>query len=371
MIYAPTEAALWAQSYERDLRDALSVQSTLASAIADQIRVNMTQGQQGRLQTRRSVNQKALESYLQGDYWLARANKGVVPAPEEAGKAIKFFQQAIADDSLFAPAYVKLSAAYNLQGVPLAKTVSIQKAALDKALSLDPQLADAHLALGNIKFGYEWDWPGAEREFKRAVELNSNNADTHSTFASYLDAMGRLQEARIEHQLAQELDPANDYMAVDFYFSRQFDRAIELARRAAELKPDDAGIHWDLFHDYAEKSMQTESIAALQRAAAAAGFKQAAEAIRQAYATSGFRAALKECAKQQEKAYLSGNYPYPAFVAQLYSRLGDKDKAFYWLQKAYEDRDVFVVLLRVDPTYDSLRSDPRFEELVRRIGLPN
>jgi tetratricopeptide (TPR) repeat protein len=370
LIYAPTEAALWAQSYERDLHDALSVQSTLANAIADQIRVKMTQDQQGRLQARRSTNQKAVDSYLQGDYWLVRAKKA---GHEEARKALEFFQQAITEDADFAIAYVKLCEAYNHLGPgrPTTETVSLQRAALDKALSLDPQLPEAHLSLGRIKFLYDWDWPGAEREFKSAVELNPNNADIHNALGDYLDAMGRLQEGRNEQQLAQELDPNTEYMASYFYLSRQFDRGIELLRRRAELDPSDAIIHWTLFHHYAEKGMEPESIAELQRAAVLAGFKKAAEATRRAYATSGYRAAIKECAKAQEQEYSRGNFPFPAFVAELYSRLGDKDKAFYWLQKAYEDRDDEVVFLRVDPTFDPLRSDPRFEQLVRRVGLPN
>jgi eukaryotic-like serine/threonine-protein kinase len=369
LIYAPTEAALWAQSYERDLRDALSVQSTMASAIADQIRVNMTQGQQGQLQATRTVNQKALDAYLQGDYWLARTRKS--SGTEEAKKALGFFQRAIVEDPQFAAPYVKVCEAYDTEGLPLAKTASLRKDALAKALSLDPQSADAHLAFGRVKFAYDWDWPGAEREFRTAVELNPNNADAHQSLGDYLDAMGRLQEGRNEHQLAQERDPNNDYMADNFYFSRQVDRGIELLRMRAELNPNDALIHWSLFNHYAEKGMQGESIAELQRAAASAGFKKAAEAIRHAYATSGYRPALKECARRQEQEYARGNFQFPTFVAEIYSRLGDKDKAFHWLRKAYEDRDDSLVFLRVSPTFDPLRSDPRFEELVRELALPN
>ncbi len=368
LIYAPTEAALWAQSYERDLRDALSVQSTVASDIADQIRANMTPTQQARLQTRHQVNEKALEAYLQGDYWLARVRKN--GGPEEAKKALEFFQQAIAIEPNYAAAYVKLCDVYNAQDrTHLAKTAALQKDALRKALSLDPQLGSAHLALANIEAYYDWDWPGAEREFRKAVELNPNDADTHASFSEYLDYMGRLQEGKSELQLAQQLDPTTN-MAEHFYLSREFDRGIEWLRKYADFNSDPGVLHWDLFNDYAQKGAQAEAIAAVVRAADLAGFKQASTAIQRAYATSGYMEALRELAKQQEKEYFRGNFDIPHAIAEVYARLGDKDRTFFWLQKAADERERNIAYVRVDPAYDSIHSDPRFDELVRRVGLP-
>ena len=367
LIHASTETALWAQSYERDLKDALTLQSALASDIAEQIRAKINSGQQARLQATRPVNQKALDAYLQGVYHLTRKGSG----PKDAQTAVEYFQQAIVEDPNFAMAYVKLCEAYQQDLGPLAKSASLQKAALEKALSLDPSLAGVHLGLANLKFIAEYDMTGAEREFRRALELSPNNAEIHDCFGGYLDAMGRLQEGMKEHQIAEELAPMTHRTAENLYLSRQFDRSIELNRKRVEIEPSDAGAYWNLFRAYAEKGKEAEAINAWQQTGLALGYKKGAELIGGWYPTLGYQGALREGARWMEEESARGDFDFPWAVAEMFTLIGSKDKAFHWLEKAYEERDGGLVTLTVNPIFDPLRSDPRYKELVRRMGLPN
>ena len=319
------------------------------------------------MQATRPVNQKALDAYLQGVYHLTRKGSG----PKDAQEAVEYFQQAIAEDPNFAMAYVKLCDAYQQGLGPLAKSASLQKAALEKALSLDPSLAGAHLALANLKFLAEYDWAGAEREFKRALELSPSNAEIHDNFGGYLDAMGRLQEGMKEHQIAEELAPLTHRAAENLYLSRQFDRSIELNRKRVEIDPTDAIAHWNLFRAYAEKGMEAEAIKAWQQTGLSLGYKKGAELIGRWYPTLGYQGALREGARWMEQESALGNFDFPWAVAEMFTLVSDKDKAFHWLENAYEERDGGLVTLTVNPIFDSLRSDPRYKELVRRMGLPS
>jgi eukaryotic-like serine/threonine-protein kinase len=363
LIYAPTETTLWAHSYEQDVKNALAVQSALASTIADEIKAQTDQ----RTQAKRSTNQKALDAYLRGEYQLGRDFY-----PRDVDAAIKSFKQAIADDPNFALAYVKLANAYAASLDTFAKTTPLQRSALEKALSLDPSLADAHCALANLQFRSDYDFAGAEREFKRALELNPRDAGLHDSLAGYLDDMGRFDEALRESEIAQELD-FNTWgsMGLYLYFTRQYDRGIELMKRVVEIHPEDAvGEWWQLFHLYSAKGMQAETVEAWRRTGLALGYGKGAEIIQKAHAEGGYRAALERGAKWAEEETARGNFDFPYALAETYVLVGNKDKVFFLLDKAYERRDGALVDLAVSPIFDPVRSDPRYRALVKKIGFP-
>ena len=365
LIYMPTETTLWAHSYEQDVKNVLAVQSALASTIAEEIKVQTDQ----RAQTKRSTNQKALDAYLRGEYQLGSGWS----ANNDPEGAIKSFKQAIAEDPSFALAYVRLATAYASTGAgPSAKTELLQREAVEKALSLDPSLADAHSALANLAFHNDFNFAEAEREYKRAVELSPRDAGTHDNLAIYLLDMGRFDEGLRESQIAQELDfnaygSMNEYL----YFTRQYDRGIELMKRVIQIHPEDAVAQWwNLFHLYSAKGMQAETVDAWRRTASALGYTKAAEIIQTSYTEAGYRTALQRAAKWMEEESARGNFDFPEPTAETYILLGNKEKVFFWLDKAYEERDGSLMDMAENPMYDSVRSDPRYKTLVKKIGFP-
>jgi tetratricopeptide (TPR) repeat protein len=370
LVFAPRETHLWAQSYDRDLVDALAVQSTLAEAIAEQVKVKLTPGQQARSQAQRPVNLNALEAYFQGDYHLAKVGQRL--GNDEDSSAIAYFQQAIRDDPNFAAAYVKICDVYEVQAVitSQADRWPKEKAAAEKAVFLDPSLPGAHLALGYVRLLYDWDFPAARAEFLRAVELDPNNAIAHDALGDFLEITNHPDEGLREHVRAQELDPGRDHLSNSYYRERKYDRVIELAKKQIELHPDDGVAHWGLFHNYAQIGMERESIEHFVQTANLFGYNDAALAVRHAYVTSGSRAAMQEAAKQMARYYTQGQFDRPVQVAIGYGRLGDKDQALRWLQKAVSSRDAEVVFLNCEPAFDFLRADEQFQDLIRRVGLP-
>src|SRR5581483_4299594 len=365
LIYAPTETQLWAQSYEKNTKDALAVQSDVSSRIAEQIRASMNSAQVQQ-RSARPVNPKALDLYLKGGYY-ARSWK----EPGYGRKAIAFLKQAVAEDPNFARAYVAL-ANVGREGENPAEAAARQRQAIEKALSLDPSLPDAHLALANLKLDYDYDWAGAEREFSRALELDPNGGGLHDNFAAYLNVTGRFDEALKESQMAQALDEGQHLsMSGYLYFTRQYDKGIELENRAIEIHPDDTLAEWwRLFHLYAGQGDKARTINAWRQTASALGFSEGAEIIARAYADSGYRSALLNGAQWMEEETARGDFDFPTAIAEIYVLLGDRDKVFFWLQKAYEERDSFLTELAVSPIFDPVRSDPRYKALVKMIGFP-
>jgi TolB-like protein/DNA-binding winged helix-turn-helix (wHTH) protein/Tfp pilus assembly protein PilF len=372
LIYAPQDKNAWAQSYERDLHDVLTLQSTVASTIADAIRVQMTPSEQAQLKVSRPVNLAAHEAYLQGQYHLQKAadaqfrkGKGTLNAME-ARRAEEYFRLAIRQDPDYAPPYVGLSEAagngpYPAEWAPKAKPMLL------KALQIDDSLAEAHRCLA-MALRCEWDWKGAEKENLRAIQLEPSNADAHGDYANLLsDAEGRVGEATREYEVAQRLDPKNDRMADAFYEMRQYDRAAELYKSQSQVRPSDFSPHMQLANIYALTGRHGEAISEWQKMATVLEYKEMAEAIGRAYKAAGYENALRVFAKQLE-GYSRKAYIPPWFIASLYEYMGDKDQAFAWLEKAYKLHDGTDTLF--DPQWDPLRSDPRFKDLMRRVGLP-
>jgi len=372
LIYAPTDQHLWAQSFDQNLGDALSLEQNLAFAIARRIRARLTPQEEARLAESHTVNPKALDAYLLGGHLGANVSTGA--GAQDAEKSIEYFQKAIAEDPNFAEAYAELASAYQVSFLRSKDVIPLAKTAVKKAIELDPELARAHEVLGSIHLTYDWDWRLAETELKRALELNPNSPWTRNRYALYLAAVGRLDEAKVELQRAAELDPTgaygDGYGTGIFPIFREYDQLIEAERKRLEFTPDDGSLHWELYRLYALKGMQRESIKELSETWRLFGFDDIAIAVDAAYRRSGYRGATLESIQHLELLYEQKVLFLPSEIARMYSFLGEKDNALKWLRIAYDERDDDLILLKVDPAWDSLRFDPRFMVLVQQVGIP-
>jgi TolB-like protein len=350
LIYAPEDKNVWAHSYDRQFQDLLTLQSEVASAIAAAVRAQIEPDEQARLQHERPINPKALEAYLQGNYHLRRYGFG--SGHEEEEKANEYFHQAIAEDPGFARAYAALG----------------DKASLEKALALDPNLSDVHDGLAGLK-ECDWDWVGAEREYRRAIELDPNNANAHEAFGVFLMEMGRIEEGLKEQEWAQGLDPNSSMLFMGLYYARQYDRNIVHVTEALAVKPTAGYLHYSLAMSYAQKGMHKEAIEHWKAAARLFGgeFTGVPEAMDRGYAASGYAGAMRATAKAIERLHDPSDR---GFIPDFYALAGDKEEALKWLQKLYEEHDAGLISLGIDPVWDPLRSDPRFQDLVRGLALP-
>ncbi|HEV2663533.1 MAG TPA: tetratricopeptide repeat protein, partial [Blastocatellia bacterium] len=371
LIHAAADRQLWADSYERDFRDALGMQSAIARAIAREVQAKLTAAEQARLTNNVAVNRKALDDYLQGRYLLGKG--------EQSSKAIEYFQSAIKEDPTYAPAYAGLATCYNSLGSvavgelpPLEARRRAEDAAV-KALQLDGALAEAHGALGYV-YNFTWNWAAAEKELKLAIDLNPNSAEAHSIYSRHLSAMGRAEEAIAEANRAQELDPLSLFMSARRGFvlrtNRRYDEAIEQLRRVIALDPNDYIAHWYLGMTYANDRRFDEAIATSEKAVALSGRAPGALGVLgMCYGLAGRKVeankTLGELLDLNRRRFVT-----PVAMILVYIGLGDKDRAFAWLEKAYQERSNFMAYIKVEPMADPLRSDPRFDDLLRRMRLP-
>jgi TolB-like protein/DNA-binding winged helix-turn-helix (wHTH) protein/Flp pilus assembly protein TadD len=372
LIEAATDKHLWSQSYEGELRDTLALQNRVASAIADQIRINLTPQEQAALKNVKVVNPEAYESYLKGRYfWNKRTADGL-----KAARA--YFNQAIEEDPKYAQAYSGLADTYALLGdwqyaVMTPKEVFPKaKAAAIKALELDSTLGEAHNSLAFVLDGFDWDFDSAGKEFRRAIELNPSYATAHHWYAWHLSLLGRLDEAIAEMKKAQNLDPLSLIINADLaellVLAHLHDESIAQSRKTIEMDPNFALAHSQLAQAYLQKHMYDEAVAEFKKAVHLSGDSPTCIAnLARAYVASGKRSEaeklLSDVKKRSNAAY--SNAPE---IAIVYASLGDTDQAMRWLEKGYDERFNPGVLLR--PGFDPLRSDPRFKELIRRVGLP-
>jgi serine/threonine-protein kinase len=371
LIEAATDRHLWAKSYERELRDILALQNEVARAVADEIQVKLTPQEQARLMSVHPVNPEAYQAYLKGRYyWNKRTKEGFK-------KGIDYFTTAIEIDPAYALAYAGLADCYNLLGnwgyLPPKETFPKAKVAAMKAIEIDERLAEAHTSLAFLSMFYDWDWLEAEREFKRAIELNPNYATAHQWYGEYLALVrGQFDQAIAEMKRAQELDPLSLTISANLgwviYLSRQYEQAIEQLRKTLELDPSFVLAHLHLGWVYVQEARYEEAIAELQKVVTFsedAGY--ALVSLGTAYALSGKKVEAQKVLKKL-KGTSKQHYISPGHMAFVYIGLGEKDQAFAWLEKAYEKRDGWLVYL-MDPCFDPLRSDPRFTELLKKVGL--
>jgi eukaryotic-like serine/threonine-protein kinase len=371
LIHAGADRQLWAESYERDFRDALGMQREIARAIAREVQAKLTPAEQTRLANSVMVNRKALDEYLQGRYFFDKG--GQLP------KAIEYLQSAIKEDPTYAPAYAGLAAGYNLLGsvqvgaLPPPEARRLAEDAAVKARQLDGSLAEAHAALG-WTYLYNWNWAAAEQELKRAIELNPNSAEAHNIYAFHLSAIGRAEEAIAEANHAQELDPLSLFISTQRGFAltnaRRYDEAIEQFRRVIVLDPNDYRPHLFLAIAYASNNRFAEAIATSERAVVLSSRAPSVlGTMGMCYGLAGrkveARKTLEELLELNRRRYVT-----PVAMVHVYIGLGDKDRSFAWLEKAYQERSYFMAYLKVIPLVDPLRTDPRFDDLLRRMGLP-
>ena len=368
LIDAAADRHLWAGSYERDLRDVLALQSEVACAVADEIRVQVSPQDKERLGEIRRVDPQAYEAYLRGRYyWNRRTEEGIK-------KGIESFRDAIAKDPAYAAAYAGLARAYDTLGtyaiLEPAEAFTRAKEAADRALQLDERLSDAHTSMGGVLMNHLWDWEGAERSLRRAIALDPNNAEGYLWYNDFLSAMGRRDEALATIRRGLELDPLsltmNATMGLSFFYARRYDEAIAQQRRTIELDPTFAPAVRSLGGALEQKGLYDEAIAAFQKAASLTNDLASASLMAHTYAVSGqtdkARALLREL--EAEKRYLS-----PYSVAAVHVALGEHDLAFEKLEEAYRIRDRGMVWVKVAPRLDPIRPDPRFTSILRRMKL--
>jgi TolB-like protein/Flp pilus assembly protein TadD len=372
LIQATTDRHLWAQSYERDLRDILALQSEVAQAIANEIKIKVTPQEQARLAPSRPVSPEAYEAYLKGRYfWNLRTEEGLK-------KGTEYFRQAIEKDPGYALAYAGLADSYVVMAdwdiMAPKEAFPRAKAAALKALDIDETLAQAHVPLGAARGEYDWDWGGAEKEYKRAIELNPSYATAHQWHAEQLSRLGRHDEAIAEIKRAQELDPLSLIISAVganvLFNARQYEQTIAQSRRTLELNAGFPPAHVYLGWAYEQEKLYDEAISEYQKAIALERANTAmAENLARGYAAAGKRTEaltiISNLRELSKKRYVS-----PVGMAQIYTALGDFDQAFAWLGKAYEEHADELTYAKVDPRWDPLRSDPQFQDLLRRMNFP-
>ena len=365
---------LWGEQYERKMSELLQTQREMAREIVDKLKLKVSADEKA-LAKNYTTSNEAYQLHLKGRfYWNKRTGEGFL-------KALEYFQQAIDRDPTFALAYSGLSDTYALLGGPAAggdmapnEVLPKAKAAALKALEIDETLAEPHVSLGHAKYQYDRDWAGAEREYKRALELNPNYPTAHQWYAIYLISRGHQSEALTEIRRAQELDPLS--LSINMWLGQilgsagQLDEAIEQLRKTVELDPNFIQAHHRLGMVYEEKGMYNEAIAEFKQVVnLSEGSPFGIAALAHTYALAGKR---DEAQKNLDEVFRLSKERYVSAVqvASIYAALGDKDKAFVWLDKAEKEHDLSTVRLKVEPRLASLRSDPRFDDLVRRIGIP-
>jgi len=372
LIQAPADKHLWAESYEGNLRDALTLQKKVARAIAEQVRVEVTPQEQAVLKKATVVNPEAYNSYLKGRYfWNKRTADGLKVA-------LAYFNQAIDEDPKYATAYSGLADTYALLGdwqygvMTPKEALPKAKAAAMKALQLDDGLSEAHNSLAFCLDGFDWDLNGGDREFRRAIELNPGYATAHHWYAWHLILLGRNSEAVSEMRKAESLDPLsliiNSDLAELLLIAHFPDESVQQSLKTMEMDPGFALAHNQLGQAYLEKRMFGEAIAELEKATELSGGSPTCIAnLARAYAASNRRAEATKLLNDLKRRSAPGFW-HASEVAMIYAALGGEDQAMTWLERGYEERFNPGVLLR--PGFDPLRSNSRFQKLVRRIGLP-
>jgi TolB-like protein/DNA-binding winged helix-turn-helix (wHTH) protein/Tfp pilus assembly protein PilF len=370
LIRASDDRHLWSEKYERDLGDALKLQGEVAQAIAGQIKIKLTPQEHTTFLRQRRVDPRAYEAYVEGSFFGSKVSE------DSLNKSVALLTHAIELDPNYAQGHAGLSHSYYVMGMlglrPAKEAYSKAKAAAGKALELDESVAEAHNTLAEVKRGYDWDWTGAEAEYKRALELNPSYSLAHSGYAGVLSNMGRHEEAIAQARRARELDPisvsSNTALGRILFRARRYDDSITACQKAVALDPHDASPLWWMALSHEQKRELPEAIAELEKAVILSGTGTLSRGLlANAYALVGetgkAMSVLNELKELSRKRYVS-----PVDMAIVYTGLGDRNSAFLWLEKAYQEHAMRIQELP-EPIFDSLRSDPRFGDLMRRLGL--
>jgi serine/threonine protein kinase/tetratricopeptide (TPR) repeat protein len=376
LVSTRDRSRMWGEQYDTKKTDILGVQQEISSRIADRLRGRLSTADEKRLKKRYTENSAAYEAYLKGRYYWYKFT------PEGYEKSLEYYRDAIQKDPAYAMAYAGLADTYVTMAVeglqPPQDALQNAEVAAAKAMEIDDSLAESHFSMASIKDAKYWDWPAAEKEYRRALEINPNYVPARRFYAQRLRCFERRRDEAIsEMRLAQESDPlnveTNKTLGAVFYWAGHFDPAIEQYRKTLELDPNAASVH-DLLGDvYARKGLFAEAVAEKEKAFKLYGDDDAAALLRREYAASGYRKAVQTLARRtldvlNERS--KEGYVSPMAYAYVYADLEDKDSTFAWLQKAYEERAPWLLYVRADPQFEGLRSDPRFAELVQRWGIP-
>ena len=371
LIHATTETHLWAGSYERDFRDVLTLQGEVARAVAREIKAALTPEEATRLVSARPASPEAYEAYLKGQFHWYKLSPG------HLDRALSYFQSALEEDPNYALAHVGIGNVWLVRAdagfmLPV-EAFPKARAAVLKALELDEALAEGHIALANITTLYDLDWPAGEREFRRAIELNPNSADGHFAYADILISMKRPEEWAVEMQRVLDLDPLNPFFQC-FYgwhlvYLHQCDDAILHFREALAADPSFSSARMGLWGAHYRKGMHEDALAEARKFFAVLGDREVEDALRRGYAEGGYSRAMhfgaEMLAKRSRRCHVPG-----VRIARLYAHAGENDQAMEWLQRAFEQRETPLIHLSVAWDWDVLRDDPRFRDLLRRVGLP-
>ena len=373
LLHAPTDRHLWAESYERDLRDVLMLQGEVARAIANEIKMQLTPQEQMRLTTTRSIKPEAYEAFLKG-----RHHADTSMAPEEFLKAIKYFQVAIQEDPTYAPAYAVMASCYAALAFTeypaAAENREKALAMAQKALELDDSVAEAYTVLAEEEYFVDWDWSGGLALFRRAAEVEPNNAVVVYHYGWGLEELGRFDEAIPVYERAVRLDPIahfpNLFLAGGLYSAHQDERAVEHYRKLLDLESNNAETYFDLGTVYEAMGRNDEAVAAYLKSATLAGDSaEKAQAYRDAYKAGGIRGYWKKGLDDLKEEAKRGRVS-PYTLASYCVHAGDNERALAWLERAFQEHIPGCAWLKGDRTWDPLRSDPRFQDLLRRMNFP-
>jgi DNA-binding winged helix-turn-helix (wHTH) protein/TolB-like protein/Flp pilus assembly protein TadD len=364
-------AQMWASQFDEKMTDIFAVEDSISQRVTSALALTLTSEEQRELRKRYTADANAYQLYLKGRYQLNRLTD------DGFFKGRDYFQQAIDKDPNYGLAYAGLADAYNQLGgfdaLPSEEAFPKAREAAEQALKLDERLAEAHSALAVVKFSYDWDFAAAEREFQRALDINPNYSDAHKMNSYYLTSMGRFEEAIGEAKRAQELDPISVEKQAGigevFYFQRQYDQAIEQYRKALEMDTNSGFSHWALGRTFTAQGKYNAAIEELKKAIPLSGDSpdEPAELAR-TYALAGKRDEALKIVDELRQAS-KHKHVAPTVMAAIYGALGDKRQAFAFLDKAFDEREFILVMLNVEPMFDPLRADPRFDDLSRRVGF--
>ena len=375
LVDVSDRSRLWGDKYETTIGNLLGVQEEIATHISTGLRLQLSGRERQQLTRRYTDNLAAYQAYLKGRYHWYKFT------PEDMKKSLEYYQQAIDIDPTYALAYAGMARDYEAmayQGLaPPAESHRAGEAAAKRALEIDDNIGQAHEALAQVQFAREWDWPSAEREYRRAIALNPADAFSHRFYGHFLRAMGRWPEAAAEMRRSLELDPlsaeTSKALATTYFWGRQLDAAIDQYNKTLELEPNHALTHDLLADAYAAAGRYNEALAERRSYLRLEGATEAADGLGDDSSESGYRRAMqalyrKYLAVLQQTA--ASEYVSPVAFALTYAALGEQDRAFEWLERAFAERAPYLTSMKTDPAFDPLRSDPRFDDLMRRVGLP-
>jgi TolB-like protein/Tfp pilus assembly protein PilF len=372
LVDVSSGAEIWGEKFDRQVSDVSTIEEQITGDISDKLRMRLSGDEKERLARGSTANSEAYQLYLNGRFhWNKRTEEGL-------NMALQSFSQSIEKDPNYALAYVGLADTYivlpEYGRMPQSVAAARAKEAATKAVQIDDGLAEAHTSLASIKDDFEWDWSGAEKEYRRAIELNPNYSTAHHWYSIFFMKMGYKEEALTEMKRAQELDPLspiiNDALGGALFFAGQYDSAVEQWKRTFELDPTFPEAHYGLSRGFWKKGHFREAITEAQKAASYSGrTPRYIAGLGDAFAAAGKRAEVHSIREELARLPKSGSAS-PSYIAGIHSLLGEQDQAFAWLEKAYQARDEFLTYIKTEPEFDSLRSDPRYADLLKRMGLP-